>query len=304
MAEAGKRASDDALATRLAPAKVNLYLRVVKKRADGYHDLETLFQTVQWGDDVAVARRATPELDTAWTLDPGLSLSSGVPTPQQDLTIHAAAAWIEESLEGGGAAIRLTKRIPIGGGLGGGSSDAAAVLLSLDRLGPPLPPATLHEIARGLGSDVPFFLHGDGAIGRGTGDVLERLPPAPPLTLVLIIPPFGTDTERVYARAHERIRKAPADGLARAVAARASGDPAAVRDAHHNDLAEAAIRAYPELLRFTSSVERALGRPPCMSGSGSTLFDVVGAGEAEDVVARLRALPGRRHVVVTGAAAP
>lgn len=280
--------------SRLAPAKVNLFLAITGVRPDGYHHLETLFQTVRWGDDVEL--ESSPDTESLWTWDvEGPSVRA-----EQDLTVRAATAWCEAARRPLGVRIRLRKRIPMGGGLGGGSSDAAAVLLLLNRLGPPLPPAKLHEIAASLGSDVPFFLHGDGAIGRGRGDVLEPLPPAPPLTLVLIVPPFGTETAKVYARARERVRHAPADGLARAVAARASGDPAAVREAHHNDLAEAAIRAYPELLRFTASVERALGRPPCLSGSGSTLYDVVAPEEADEVVARLAKLPGRRHVVVTG----
>ena len=301
-------AAPGARIARLAPAKVNLFLRIVGKRPDGYHDLETLFQTVRWGDEVEVGREDHSAARGAiwhfndFTWDD--LIGDGTTTkPEDDLCVRALKAWETASLAAPWT-LAIRKRIPIGGGLGGGSSDAAATLLLLNRLGPTLPPAKLHEIAASLGSDVPFFLHGDGAIGRGRGEVLESLPPAPPLTLVLIVPPFGTETAKVFARAHERIRHAPEDGLARAAAARASGDPAAVRDAHHNDLAEAAIRAYPEMLRFTSSVERALGRPPCLSGSGSTLYDVPDPGEVDDVVARLAHLPGRRHVVVTGAVEP
>ena len=294
-------AAPGARIARLAPAKVNLFLAITGLRPDGYHHLETVFQTVRWGDDVEVERTEDDSAESFWEME---DHSEGPQVAaEKDLAVRAATAWCESGNERG-VRIRLVKRIPMGGGLGGGSSDAAAVLRALNRLGPPLPAETLHRIASRLGSDVPFVLHGDGAIGRGRGDVLEPLPPAPPLTLVLIVPPFGTQTAVVYGRAHERVRHAPVDGLAAAVAARASGDPAAVREAHHNDLAEAAIRAYPELLRFTSSVERALGRPPCMSGSGSTLYDVCDPGEAEELVERLAHLPGRRHVVVTGAVDP
>jgi 4-diphosphocytidyl-2C-methyl-D-erythritol kinase len=121
------------------------------------------------------------------------------------------------------------------------------------------------------------------------------------VTLVLILPPVRTATAAVFARVAERLRHAPPGGLERAVAALASGDPGRIRDAHHNDLAEAAMRAYPDLLRFTARAEALLGRPPCMTGSGSTLYDVPDAGEAEDVVARLAPLPGHRLVVRTGA---
>jgi 4-diphosphocytidyl-2C-methyl-D-erythritol kinase len=212
----------------LARAKVNLYLEVVGRRADGYHDLRTLFQTVRWGDDVVVERTDAVQVTC-------VTRGADVPDDDRNLAVRAARGWLAATGAARGVSIALDKRVPVGGGLGGGSSDAATVL-----------------------------------------------------------------TGQVYARVAERVRRAPSAGLEAAVAARASGDPARLRDAHHNDLAEAAIRAYPELLRFTSQVERALGRPPCLSGSGSTLFDVPDAGEADDVVARLAHLPGRREVVVTG----
>ena len=148
---------------------------------------------------------------------------------------------------------------------------------------------------------MPFLVRGGTATASGRGDALHPRAAAPRLEVVLVMPPFGTETGKVFARCAERLRRAPVGGLARACEALASGDPGAIRAAHHNDLAEAAMRAYPELLRFTSRCERALGRAPCMSGSGSTLFDVPDRGEAADVVARLRDLPGRREIVHTSA---
>lgn len=279
----------------VARAKVNLYLEVVGRRPDGYHDLRTLFQTVRWGDDVEVER--TPGTDVTCR-----TVGADVPDDERNLAVRAARAWLAATGAPGGVRVALDKRVPVGGGLGGGSSDAATVLRLLDADAGPraLGAARLAEVAAGLGADVPFLLEGGGATGTGRGEVLAPLPAAPPVTLVLVLPPFGTETGKVYARAAERVRRAPAGGLEAAVAARASGDPARLRDAHHNDLAEAAIRAYPELLRFTAQVERALGRPPCLTGSGSTLFDVPDRGGVDDVVARLARLPGRREVVVTG----
>jgi 4-diphosphocytidyl-2-C-methyl-D-erythritol kinase len=154
-------------------------------------------------------------------------------------------------------------------------------------------------VARDLGADVPFLLAGGTATATGRGDVVRREPSGPPVTLVLVLPPLGTQTAAVYARVAERRRPAPPGGLDRALDALRSGVPARIRDAHHNDLAEAALRAYPDLLRFTARAERLLGRPPCMTGSGSTLFDVPDPGETEEVVARLASLPGRREVVRT-----
>jgi len=302
------------IASGLAPAKLNLYLEVVGKRPDGYHELATLFQTVEWGDDVEVERTATAGVVCA------VEGADELATDERNLAVRAATAWIEATGAAGGVRILLRKRIPIGGGLGGGSSDAATVLRMLDRLtdegrtargvagargAGTAPPRVLGAraflaMAGALGADVPFLLGGGTATATGRGDVIHHEPDAPKVEVVLVMPPFGTETAKVFARCGERLRRAPANGLARARAALASGAPEAIRAAHHNDLAEAAMRAYPELLRFTSRCERALGRAPCLTGSGSTLFDVPDPGEAADVVARLRELPGRREVVRTG----
>ena len=297
----------------LAPAKLNLYLEVVGKRPDGYHELATLFQTVDWGDDVEVERTATRGVTCT------VEGAHDLPADERNLAVRAATAWLAATGAGGGVRLLLRKRIPLGGGLGGGSSDAASVLRALERLGrrerngetmegagagaPPraLVPEEVLSMAEALGADVPFLLTGGTATATGRGDVIRAIPGQPSLLeVVLVMPPFGTETGKVFARCAERLRRAPADGLARACAALSSGEPAAIRAAHHNDLAEAAMRAYPELLRFTSRCERALGRAPCLTGSGSTLFDVPDPGETADVVARLRDLPGRREVVRMG----
>ena len=277
----------------VAPAKVNLYLEVVGRRPDGYHDLKTLFQTVAWGDDV--------EVEDADTMSCTVGGEVGIPTDETNLALRAAHAWREATGHERGVRVHLGKRVPAGGGLGGGSSDAACVLRLLQALHPAraLPPDRLREVARGLGADVPFLLDGGTAIGVGRGDDVRPLPPAPPVTLVLLLAPFPTSTVEVYARVAERIRRAPKDGLDRAVEAVASGVPERIREAHHNDLGEAAMRAVPALRALAIQAERLLGRPPCLTGSGSTLFDVPDEGEAEDVVARWRSLPGRREVVRT-----
>ncbi len=277
----------------VARAKVNLYLEVVGRRPDGYHDLRTLFQTVRWGDDVEVE----PTADAGVTCR---TVGADVPDDDRNLAVRAARAWLAASGAPGGVRVALDKRVPVGGGLGGGSSDAATVLrlLDADAGARALGPARLAEVAAGLGADVPFLLAGGGATGTGRGEVLAPLADAPPVTLVLVLPPFGTETGKV-ARAAERAARARGRARGRRGRPRV-GRPARACATHHNDLAEAAIRAYPELLRFTAQVERALGRPPCPTGSGSTLFDVPDRGEADEVVARLARLPGRREVVVTG----
>lgn len=276
----------------VAPAKLNLYLEIVGRREDGFHDIATLFQTVTWGDDVEITRTSEPVLSCT---APGTDL----PTDDRNLALRAARAYFEAGALHGGASIRLVKRIPVGGGLAGGSSDAATVLRLLEEETRALGEPRLSTLAARIGADVPFLLSGGTAIGTERGDVIRRLAPTPRIEVVLIMPPFGTDTAKVYARAGERVRRAPAGGLDLAVAALASGVPSRIREAHHNDLAEAALRAFPDLLWFTSKVERLLGRAPCMSGSGSTLFDVPERGAAAEVVARLSSLEGRREIVKT-----
>ncbi len=278
-------------ARRRAPAKINLYLDVLGRRDDGYHDLETLFLALPWGDAVEVTQR-----DTGPAIDLAVHGIDGVPAGERNLAWQAAARFREAAGVTQPLHIALTKRIPPGAGLGGGSSDAAAVLQCLTEMYPGrLDDAALYVIAAALGADVPFFLVGDAAIGRGRGDELEPVALARP-TLVLILPPFGCDTAAVFG-AFERGRRAPPGGLPAMREALASRDPAAIRAAHYNALAFAAMKTHPAFLRFTSDVERRLGRAPAMSGSGSTLFDLPDEGAAAGVLDALADLPGTRVVL-------
>lgn len=286
----------------LAPAKLNLYLDVLGRRPDGYHELESLYVALAWGDDLGVEPQPA-----------GVTLAvegdaQGLPGEAQNLAWRAAVEWLAVAREKagfGGARLALTKRVPVGGGLGGGSADAGAVLRALEALAGPFQgagPVRLHELAARLGADVPFFLLADApgaaAIGRGRGDVLELLPPVPSLDVVLVMPPWGHSTSAVFAHATQVHRRAPGLDLAGAVAALRSGSAGRVRDAHWNALALPAMRAYPDFTRFTSEVERRLGRPPCLTGSGSTLYDV--ADDAEDAARQARRLEGLgARVVVT-----
>jgi 4-diphosphocytidyl-2-C-methyl-D-erythritol kinase len=272
----------------LAAAKLNLYLEVVGRRPDGWHDLVTLFQTLGFGDDVTVEATEAPGVVCEVA-------GAELPPGEGNLAVRAASAYLAAA-GGGGARIRLGKRIPIGGGLGGGSSDAATVLRLLEEERRALGPDRLAAIAASLGSDVPFLLVGGTAIGRGRGERLEPLPAPPPVPVVLVVPPLATSTAKVYAAYEPPPRRVGAASVADAAAALASGVPARLREAHRNDLAFAAMRAYPELARYAALVERALGRPPCLTGSGSTLFDVPDPGELDRVVACLAPLPGRHEV--------
>ena len=180
-----------------ALAKINLELRVLGRRPDGYHELRTIFQTISLADSIDIA--FTPARRTAIELADELHLSD-------NLAARAARAALHEMRITGRVEMRLTKRIPIGAGLGGGSSDAAAVLLALPVLARrPLPMDQLRELGGQLGSDVPFFLLGGAAVGIGRGTELFPLPDGKPASGVLVSPGIHISTPEAYRRLNLRL---------------------------------------------------------------------------------------------------
>jgi 4-diphosphocytidyl-2-C-methyl-D-erythritol kinase len=183
-----------------APAKLNLFLHVSARRPDGYHDLQTLFQLIDLTDNIGVRVRADGRIER-------LAGPPEVPA-DSDLTVRAARALKAACGTTLGAALRVEKRIPMGGGLGGGSSDAATTLLVLNRLwGCELALAELDEIGARLGADVPVFLHGSSAWAEGRGD---RLTPVtlPPRWYVVLRPGVAVSTRDVF-QAPELTRNSP-----------------------------------------------------------------------------------------------
>ena len=257
----------------LCPAKVNLFLEVLARRPDGFHEIETVFTTIALFDDLLLSRAVD-----------GISLAvtggDGIPADEQNLVHRAATAFASEFLaaESGpsGVRIHLTKRIPAMAGLGGGSSDAAGALRGLrDLFRPDLPTADLLPLAATLGSDVPFFLSagrsGGAALGTGRGEVISSLPAPPPFWLVLLDPGFGLSTPEVY-----RAAAVPDPGDMRS-AARIRSDLAEGRIAPaslFNRLEEAAGRVEPRIPAFRRAVEALLGPAErmLMTGSGSAFF--------------------------------
>jgi 4-diphosphocytidyl-2-C-methyl-D-erythritol kinase len=174
-----------------APAKLNLFLHVTGRRADGYHLLESLLVAVDVGDTITLTRRDDGSISRTTEV-------AGV-APQDDLAVRAAAALKRETGSALGVDIALAKRVPLGSGMGGGSSDAASVLLALNRLwDAKLPRAELIRLGVALGADVPFFLQGEPALARGIG---ERLTPVtlPPLWVAVIVPPISVATAAIFA---------------------------------------------------------------------------------------------------------
>jgi 4-diphosphocytidyl-2-C-methyl-D-erythritol kinase len=176
-----------------APAKLNLFLEVLGLRGDGYHELETVMQTVTLYDELTLERAPS-----------GIRLvaeSPDVPQTRENLVVKAAELLSEHAGRRLGASIRLEKHIPVGAGMGGGSSDAAAALLGLNTLwGLDLKRETLHELASRLGSDVPFFLCGGTALCRGRGEQIAQIAGVKPFTYVVVWPRLRVSTKEVYEK--------------------------------------------------------------------------------------------------------
>ena len=255
-------------------AKVNRSLVVLGKRADGYHELDTVFQAVGLTD------RLTFEESDLLTLDVD---DPSIPSGAENLVLRAARALAEAAGVRPRAAITLEKRIPSGGGLGGGSSDAAVTLLGLSALWKlDLPLDLLCRVGAELGSDVPFFLHGGTARGRGRGERIEPLADLPPQAVVLVMPPFPASTPAVF----RRLEAPPWDGSGIGVS-ESGADP------DRNDLEPAAEALFPALGDVREALERAGASRARLSGSGSTVFglfpDLAAAAEAARILEGLPA---------------
>jgi 4-diphosphocytidyl-2-C-methyl-D-erythritol kinase len=250
----------------LAPAKVNLFLRILAQERSGFHQLETLFCRLEFGDTLEIERAAG-----------GIDLEvegARIGPPEENLVYQAAHGFKEAAGLREGIRILLKKRIPMGAGLGGGSSDAAATLLGLAALFPGcLPEGRLLGIAGALGSDVPFFLSPSPlALAWGRGDRIQPLPPLPGVPAVLALPPVEIPTPWAYGLlAEDRQRKgeSPRPHLF-------SPDSLATWDSvgglAKNDFEEVIFREYPLLERIRGGLREVGSRMSLLSGSGSALF--------------------------------
>jgi 4-diphosphocytidyl-2-C-methyl-D-erythritol kinase len=262
-----------------APAKLNLFLHVVGKRADGMHLLESPMVLIDWCDTLHFEARADGALARHDTL---------AALPADDLCLRAARALQAASATKQGADITLAKRVPWGAGLGGGSSDAASTLLALNRLWQlDWPLERLLPIGLALGADVPFFLFGANAYARGIG---ERLVPIdlPPAWFAVVKPSASLETRAVFARPEvaERVATARIAGFSEAFSG-SPGEPGGPRGTEpeladgfgRNDLQAAAESLCPEVGRAAAALNRAFGNSR-MTGSGSAVFARAGHGPA------------------------
>lgn len=268
----------------VAPAKINLTLSVLGQRPDGFHDLDSLFVPLDFGDDITVA--AAPAL----TVDRSGPAAAGLPAVPDDLVWRAANALARYAVgPPPGAAISVFKRIPTAAGLGGGSADAAVTLRLLSRLwGLPVSDEQLTALAADLGSDVPFFLTGGPARVTGRGEIVTPLPPLPPFWVVFVTLPIPKQTGSVYRRLHQH-QPWPRPDVDAALHAWAQADWTALAAVVGNSLAKPMLADYPELARLQQDVVKAGALLALMSGAGPTVFGIApNEADAHAVAARLR----------------
>ena len=245
-----------------ALAKINLELRVLGKRADGYHELRTIFQTISLADTIDLAFTAGPK--TVIEIEDPLQLAD-------NLAVRAARLALETMKARGRVQIRLVKRIPMGAGLGGGSSDAAAVLLALPVLaGKAVPWPVLARLAAELGSDVPFFLMGGTAVGIGRGTELFPLPDTPSRPGLLAVPDVHVSTAEAYRLLSPRLTSESEQNKIFSFQALALAG--GVSETGCNDFEAVVMELYPRLALLKKRLERAGAAPAMMSGSGSAVF--------------------------------
>jgi 4-diphosphocytidyl-2-C-methyl-D-erythritol kinase len=272
--------------TVAAPAKLNLFLRVLARESDGFHSLETLFCLVSLADTVVATRREERVVSIEVE-------GADVGPPEQNLASRAAALVLEATGHPFGVHLKLTKRIPVRAGLGGGSSDAAAALHAVNALaGGAVPRHELLQFGARLGSDVPFFVTGAPlALAWGRGERLFRLPPLPAAPALLVTPPVGIDTSEAY-RWVDATRVADARRGAVALDLDALSRWGDIGRMAGNDFESPAFERMPGL---RAAFEALAGTHPLvcrMSGSGSALFAVYRSARDRDDA---RLMLGRKH---------
>ena len=263
-----------------SPCKINLLLNILGRRPDGFHEIETVLQPVPLCDDLALTRTASGIMLTC--------SEASLPADSSNLVYRAAEKFFRLAGVSGGVRIHLEKRIPLAAGLGGGSGNAATTLLGLNELfDQPLGAGQLQEAGAALGSDVPFFLQKNPALGTGRGEKIESFNPFPALagaTLVLVHPGFGIPTPWAYQQLGKfpealNGRKGRAKEL---MAILGKTDIAAAGRAFYNSLEAPALKKYPLLVLFQEFFREQGAAATLMSGSGSSTFALWGSRSAAE----------------------
>lgn len=256
----------------IAPAKINLSLRVLSRRSDGFHEIETLITPISLCDEIKIDRRRGKQ-EIAFRCD-----DPSVPKGEENIVVRAANAFFEETKITCGVSIALKKKIPHGAGLGGGSSDAASTLLALNEMfETKLPREALAKMAGMLGSDVPFFIFQSAAVCKGRGEFVSPTRLREQLSVLLLKPEFGVPTQWAYFRWRDS-REIP-------------GISYGVQQFNEQSFVNDLERPVFEKFVFLAQLKKWLLKQPevdaaLMSGSGSTVFGVVRRDSDVDLLAR------------------
>ena len=251
------------------PAKVNLSLDVVERRPDGYHNLETIMHTVNLRDKLTLTMEESEQLSATLHTDNSL-----IPTSDDNLCIKAAKAFFEASGKTAKLTIELEKNIPVGAGLGGGSSDAAATLVGLNKLfDEPLSADDLCQIAATLGADVPFFIQGGCTLATGIGEILSPLPKLNDVIFVIAKPDYGISTPYVYKNLvlDENTKHPNTKAVIDAIE---KNDIHALGKEAMNVLETVVEKEYSEIGQYKTLMQEMGSIYALMSGSGSSVFGV------------------------------
>ena len=261
-----------------APAKVNLFLRVLGKRGDGYHELETVFQAIDLEDELIIHKAAARS---------SLEVPGHKDLETESNLVMRALRWLEkESGRKLPAAMQLVKNIPVAAGLGGGSSNAAAALLGIRALYDlDLEDHALLQGAASLGADVPFFFYGGTAVGEGIGELLTKVELPDDYGLVLVNPGFPVLTSVVFRSFSKTLTGEFRKGRVWAVIE----ESRSVEDLLHNDLQSMAEELHPEISNIRNKVETAGARRALMTGSGPTVFGIAESDVTEEIAKSLPA---------------
>lgn len=258
-------------------AKVNIGLRIVGKRSDGYHDIETILQTISLSDDIQIGEK-NGGVDVVCD-------TPGFPRGQKNLAFAAAKMTLEAGHSARGVRIRIDKKVPSGGGLGGASSNAAATIKGLNSLFDlGLDEKKMYEIARALGSDVPFFIRGGTALATGRGDRLKQMDVRRKLNLVVVFPGFPVSTGWAYEKANSGLTPPDFD-IKILASALEQGDISSLCKRFYNSFEEVVFRHYPDLLDVKKKMLRLGALGALLSGSGSCVFCVVDKRESARAIA-------------------
>jgi 4-diphosphocytidyl-2-C-methyl-D-erythritol kinase len=277
-----------------SPCKVNLLLNILGKRADGFHELETVMQPVNFYDELVFERGGN-----------GTQLScseKNLPTDSKNLVFRAAEKFLEAAKISNGVKIHLEKKIPLAAGLGGGSGNAATTLLALNELfDKPLAAEKIYEIAAMLGSDIPFFLQSKPALATGRGEKIQPLKKFPALNgkaFLLIHPGFGISTPWAY----QNLARFPEAsngkvGRAKILISKLQGNNwPGIADAFYNSLEAPALEKFPILQLFQEFLRVNGALAALMSGSGSTTFAIAeNVSTAESLVEKFKSKFGQNY---------